>query len=460
MSDTPLPPSGPAPAEQKPSSSVYDDPPSARAQRRAAVVRWILIGGFGVLAVIGVLAGIGFFEPPAESQGVVWTCPMHPQVRQDSPGQCPICGMNLVRAQPAAPPSSGHPPPAGHVAVAVDTATLGRIGVVVTPVEHGTISDSVRAPARIELDPRHVSVVDVRLGGWLRNVRPRATGFRVRRGQALARLVSTDLYQAESDLAAAQRSLGALGASGAAVMTSARERLAALGVPAREVARVAAGGAPSTSLSVIAPQSGEVVDLAALEGAYVAPGTALFTIADTSRLWVVASLPIGDAARVSIGTTARVDSVALPGRTFDARVVLLDPNADPTTRTRGVRLEVTNPDAALAPGMDVTILVAGTDRHAMLLPADAVLPGRDESYVYVEVGQGRFEPRAVHPGATTAGRTEILSGLDGTERVASVGAFLLDAESRLRAVGSGGEHAGHDAQSAPPTSDHAGHGGE
>ncbi len=444
MTNTPVPPSAPDPIPEtptptppppRPPASVYDDPPSARAQRRAAVVRWALIAGFGVLAVVGVLAGTGYFDAPVESQTVIWTCPMHPQVRQDHPGQCPICGMNLVRAQAAPPNRGGRPLPAGHVAVEVDPATLGRLGVVVTRVERGSVSDSGGGPARIELDPRHVSVVDVRLGGWLRNVRPRATGFRVRRGQALAQLVSTDLYQAEADLAAAQRSLGALGAAGAAVMQSAQQRLAALGVPAREVARVARGGAPSTSLTIVAPQSGEVVELTATEGAFVAPGTPLFTIADTSHLWVIASLPIGDAGRLAVGAVASIESTALPGRTFAGRVVLLDPTADASTRTRGVRLEVTTPDPALAPGMDVTIAIGGAERQAMLLPADAVLPGRAESYVYVDVGSSRFEPRAVRTGATAGGRVEILAGLDGNERVASVAAFLLDAESRLRAVG-------------------------
>jgi Cu(I)/Ag(I) efflux system membrane fusion protein len=424
-------------------------PVRPHARTFARVLRAALIVGAIVLAVLGAAIGLGLV---GERASVPYVCPMHLQIVDDGPASCPICGMDLVPAAsldagvPTA--STAHAPDDGGVAhgasnggvasaptVHVGASQAARLGFVSVAVRRQALARRVRAPARVEADANATTVVDVRVPGWIAGVTIASVGVRVRRGQTLATLNSPALFEAEQGLAAARDTAQALGTGGAGLVDAARARLAALGVPGAEIERVARGGAPATRLTLTAPRAGVVVALGASAGAYVVPGSALFTIADLRHVAVVAELTESDADALPVGTPVTITLTASPARALPGRVALLAPLVDPARRTRTIRVTLdalTSETPALAPGAAAWLDAEPGTRDGLVVPRDAVVPDGTRARVFVDVGGGHFAPRDVRTGAERDGLVEIVDGLREGERVATVGAFLLEAESRLR----------------------------
>ncbi len=415
-----------------------ETPISSRARAVAGALRWALVVAVALIAALGVAIGAGVI---GERAHVTYVCPMHAQVVNDGPGSCPICGMDLV---PASTLDAGTPAP--HAArdggasdttrptVHVGAAQARNLGFATVAARRSALSRHLRAPARVDADATASAVVEVRLPGWLGDLAVRSVGERVRRGQALATLNSPSLFEAETTLAAARDAAQTLGPGGPALLDGARARLAALGVPAPEVERVARGGAPTTRLAVPAPRGGVVVALAASEGAWVTPGTALLTIADPARVAIVAELAEAEAESLATGAPVTITLLAAPTRALPGRVTLRAPTIDPARRTRAVRIhldDAVSAGDALVPGAAAWLDADLGARDALVVPRDAVVPGSERARVFVDVGDGHFEPRPVTTGAERDGLVEITEGLREGERVATVGAFLLEAESRL-----------------------------
>jgi len=178
-----------------------------------------------------------------------------------------------------------------------------------------------------------------------------------------------------------------------------------------------------------------------VEGEYVDEGTALFELADLSRVWVIASVPEQDIRFLLKGETVEVTLDAYPGLLFKGRVGFIEPVLDPDSRTVRVRTELANPEGKLKPNMYARITVTPAPRNALAVPTSAVLFTGRHPLVWVESGAGRFTPHLVSVGLTTGGFTEILSGVDEGDMVAATGGFLIDSESQLEAPASG-EHEG------------------
>ena len=407
-----------------------ESPITPRSRRLAGIVRWVLVGGFAVLAVVGAVIGAGLLSG---GEVVKYACPMHAQVVQDGPGSCPICGMDLVPQAPGAGTEGTNEGATARGGVHVSDSHVSALGVVSVAAHAQALTRHIHAPGRVDADANAISVVDVRMPGWLSGLTVRSVGQHVRRGAVLATLTSPQLFEAENELVAARRSSLALGEAGAPLLESARARLASLGVPAGEVMRVSSGGAASTRLAVRAPRDGVVVALAASDGAYVGPGSALFTIADLSRVAVIAELSESDASALAVGDEVQISLPGAPAARLVGHLTLMAPSIDSARRTRNVRIAVDTVDAALVPGAAAWVDANLAPRNALVVPRDAVLSRADGARVFVDVGQGHFEPREVTLGIALDETVEIVTGLRDGERVASVGAFLLDAESRLRA---------------------------
>jgi membrane fusion protein, copper/silver efflux system len=164
----------------------------------------------------------------------------------------------------------------------------------------------------------------------------------------------------------------------------------------------------------------------------IMPETALYTIADLSRVWVMADVFEYEAAAVRIGTPATLTLSYLPGRTFRGKVNYILPQVDAATRTLKVRIEFPNADFALKPDMYGEVEFQTRGGRRLVVPQTAVLNSGDRQVVFVDRGKGYFEPREVKLGAQSDGRVEILSGLLPGERIVISGNFLIDSESQLK----------------------------
>jgi len=394
---------------------------------------------------------------------------------QHSRGAWPFVppGPTLQARSLAGTPQTGSPD-AAQSRVAVDTGAVRSLDIRLETVGRQSLTQTVRAVATIAPDESRISHVHTRVSGWIEHLDVNTTGEVVRAGQPLAHIFSQELLSSQTEYLSARRNTSASGIS-SAVIASGRTRLGVLGMSAAEIDAIEATGEPRRLVTVVAPSSGVVVSRGVTTGTSVDPSTTLVTIADLSRVWVIAEVPEASIPGVRVGTVAHLDFPASGRPPFAARVDFVYPTLTERTRTLRVRLSAANQGGSLRPGLYGTAVFESAGQNVMTVPRDAVVDTGVQQHVFVAVG-GMFEPRAVTLGAQLADRVEIRDGLREGEQIVAAGVFLLDSESRLRATGGAGHqhgtpsserhapsetrsdpHAGHNKAPATKTDPHAGH---
>lgn len=363
-----------------------------------------------------------------EASGTVWTCSMHPQVEQSEPGQCPICGMDLVRKGS----STGD-----EGTIRVSPVTIQNTGVRTASVEVTALTREVRTTGRLEVDARRQTAVSPKVSGWVERLYADYEGARVQKGAPLLEIYSPDLVATQEEyllaLRNARRLEGGAGASDAQrLLDAARRRLDYWDVSAEQIERLRETGTPTKTLTLHAPATGTVTKTAVTEGEQIRAGQTLMQITNLSRLWLMIDVYEQDLAWVDVGNSVEVDLPYRPGTTRTGTVDYLYDEVDPQTRTVRARVVVDNADGSLRPGMYATATLQGRQTEpGPVVPSEAVLRTGDREVVIEALGDGRFRPRPVKTGLETDGRIQILSGLSGGTRVVTSAQFLIDSEARL-----------------------------
>lgn len=341
--------------------------------------------------------------PAAAAQPDVayWTCPMHPAVKAEAPGQCPICGMDLTPVS-AAQVATGE--------VIVDAERRGIYGIRTVAAERRPMARVLRFAGPLDWDTRRQRDVVVRVEGVAEGVRV-APGARVRAGDVLFSVRSLEFIAAQQDLLAAPS-------------PSTRARLTTLGLTDAQVVAIESG-APLPTLPVVAPVAGVITTLDVVEGSPVGPWTAPARVAGADTVWMEATLSEADAALLSAGAPATLTLPSHPGRTFEG-VVQPIPGG-------GVRVRIDNAGGALRSGLVAIAESTIPLGEALTVPVDAVIHAGRRRVVFVDAGEGRLVPREVVVGQRVGEEIAILSGLEPGEIVVSDGNFLVAADSRLRA---------------------------
>jgi Cu(I)/Ag(I) efflux system membrane fusion protein len=442
-----------------------------------------------VSAALGVGGGYVFHRhhdaataaaPEPEHAKEQWQCPMHPTIVQDHPGDCPICGMKLVKIvgtpaggaverkvafyrNPMDPKITSQEPrkdemgmdylpvyqdelngeaapaPEGLSAVNIDPARQQLIGLRTTAAERGEVGGSWRTTGRVTVDETRVHHVNLKVGGYVGHTHAGFVGQEVKRGEPLFTLYSPELLAAQEEYILALRTRAKLRASGAAssdgqdLVDAARRKLELWDIPEPELERMARTGAPTKELTFYAPAPGVITKRDALPGMRVNAGDMPIELTDLSRVWVRADVYESELRHVKMGMPATLTLKAYPNRTFKGRVAFIDPLLDPKTRTVTVRLEFPNPTGELKPEMFGEVVLRGATREGLHVPTDAVVDSGTQNVVFVAVGDGKFQPRAVELGDSDGKNVEVVSGLTEGERVVTRANFLVDSESRLRA---------------------------
>ncbi len=199
------------------------------------------------------------------------------------------------------------------------------------------------------------------------------------------------------------------------------------------------------------PVSGVVLEKPVVQGARFAAGETILRVADLSRVWAVAHVPVAQAQGMETGRSARFESPTRPGEVAEGRVVFIQPIVDPQSRTLDVRVEIANPRGQWRPGLFGNVMVDGAQVDALTVPEAAVIDSGERQVVLVELGRGRFAPREVAVGRRFGSRVEILSGVREGEPVVTAANFLIDAESNLQSAlqGLGAHNHGAEPTSAP-----------
>ena len=413
----------------------------------------VLIAIFVVLALI--VGGVLWQRSKARPAGThseaehasIYYCPMHPTVTSDKPGNCPICGMKLVKmtgstqADAATQIADSARLAPGAAMVTLSPAQRALANVKTARVTMTTSTDEVVANGRVTFDERRVAQVTSYTAGRIEQLYVNFTGDSVVRGRTVATIYSPDLYATQQEyllaLANSQRmrSAGFAQARTAAddLVDSTRRRLQLFGMTNAQIDRLASGGKPFFTTPILSPVSGIVTQKLVVPQQYVAQGQALFQVTDLSTVWVEADVYEQDLSKIAIGQRVSVTAASLPGVTLPGTVAFVQPVVTGESRTTRVRVELPNRNLQLKPDMYVSVrLFGGTGRPALTVPPTAILDRGQQQFVWVEVSPGSFSPRQVTVGARTTQHVEVLSGLNAGDIVAVEGGFLLDSEAQLR----------------------------
>lgn len=351
-----------------------------------------------------------------------YVCPMHPQIVRDEPGNCPICGMDLV-AKTVGINTGAYP------SVEISNAVINRMGIRTAPTRRQTLSKYIETVGRIDYDETGLAHVHPRAAGWMEALAVRAVGEPVKKGQLLGRLYSEEILSAQVDFLIALKQ-----SSGKARVEKARNRLRLLGVTEATITAIQTKGESIKTVPVVANASGVVTMLGARQGMYVTPDREIVTIADLGRIWVMVDVYEHQIDWLTEGLTAEIRVPAYPGRIWKGQVEYIYPELDPKSRTLRVRLSFDNPEGILKANMFADVVIFGRPEHDVLaIPAEALIETGRRSSVVLALGDGRFQPVDVVGGMSSDGMVAILSGLNDGDNVVVSGQFLIDSESSLQA---------------------------
>ena len=359
------------------------------------------------------------------------TCPMHPDVLNEGPGSCPVCGMDLVPVE--VEPSQA--------TVRIDPSMVQNMNIKTEAVTRRNLSRSIRTVGYLEYDQQSMVTVTPKYRGWVEKVYVNYVGEKVRKGQALFDIYSPDLVQTEQELLSALEFAKEMQGApedarkrAESMVESARTRLGYWDVPSEQIAELERTGEVFRSRTVRAPSGGLVMKRTpGLEGMAVSPGAELFHIADLSTLWVSVELFEDQLAWVREGTKASISLSYFPGESFEGTVRFLEPELSERTRTMRAKIEVANRGERLRKGMYATVGFNPIQvSEALAVPSQSVLRTGSRDVVVLSLGDGNFEPREVVLGQEADGYSEVLSGLEEGALVVTSSQFLIDSESSLR----------------------------
>lgn len=295
------------------------------------------------------------------SQDVEFYCPMHPNIVRSQPGSCPICGMPLSKRA-----KTGHRELAegilAQVQMSPQKVQMGRIAT--TPIAYQLLTREIRTVGIVEYDETRRTFVAARVKGRLDKLFVNFVGQHIKKGEPLAAIYSPDLLVAQEELLTALRQTrdqdtrsDFAGGVGKSLVEASRKKLTLWGFSDEQINDIVKRGSAQTHLEILSPIDGIVTEKNVLEGRYVSEGDNIYTIADLSRVWTQIKVFEDEISGIDVGTAVEVTSVAFPNEIFAGRIAFIAYTVDPATRTVSARVEVSNPDLKLKPGMYVSAAI-------------------------------------------------------------------------------------------------------
>ncbi len=402
----------------------------------------------------------------ADDLDATYWCPMHPQIKRHNPDElCPICNMALVRLEAGNESSEG--------GLVLTTQHTQQAGVVFKPITHRTLYRELDTTGRLDYDERRLTTITSWVSGKSRIVRLHVnfTGEVVKANQVLAEVYSPGIITAQEEFLVSMRFRKPHQSDTTSMLQgnlrqAARQKLLNLGVTGSQIDLLRKDGEIIDPIAIHAPMSGTVITRNVQEGQYVGEGDVLFQLADLSHLWLLADVFEEDIELVQPGQTVVLSVRSVPGEDFQGIVSFVDPVVDPKTRSVAVRIDISNADGRLKPGMYARAQIRSEFPDILTVPENAVLWSGERQVVIVRTSKGHFRPQEVRlgrkwllqeSGDETPSETlsfgskhtryhEVLEGVSPGDEIVTAGAFLLNAESQFQSVAT---------KLLPPVSDHA-----
>jgi Cu(I)/Ag(I) efflux system membrane fusion protein len=455
----------------------------------AKTSKWTVIIFIAVVALAVGVAG-GFLmgkkspapEVAAQSEKTeakqLYSCGMHPQIIQEGPGNCPICGMKLTPLRSSAPASEIKTPGERKIkywkssmdptfvsdkpgkdqmgmdlvpvyenqiqegAISIDPVTVQNMGLKTAHAEERKLTRTIRAVGHIDYNEELLHTVNTKISGWIEKLYVEKTGDLVKRGEPLLEIYAPELVSTQQEYLTALKNYQLLKDSpypearkGAEeLLKSAKQRLLYWDISEAQIDQLETSGEIKKTLTLYSPASGVVTEKNVIQGAFVNSGSDLFKIADLSTIWVLAHIYEYELPYVSIGQTAQIELAYIPGEKFSGRVSYIYPYLNEMTRDVKIRIELPNPELKLKPEMYANVIIASElSGKRVVVPEEAVVRSGKREIVFVDMGAGKYSPREVVTGASGEGNViEIKKGLMPHEMVVVSAQFMLDSESKTQ----------------------------
>jgi membrane fusion protein, copper/silver efflux system len=389
-----------------------------------------------IIFLVGLFFGWLFFYHSAsaekhnhsdsESIGTIWTCAMHPQIRQDKPGKCPICGMDLIQLNQNTNNSGPNT-----IEFSTDALQLANVQTSIVKLEKP--EKEVRLYGRIEADERLIKTIPAHVPGRVEQLLVNFTGDEVVKGQTIAVIYSPTLIQAQQELIEAKKLSNTIPGA----LVAAREKLRQWKLTDQQIASIENTEKIISNFEVKSLVSGVITKKIVNQGDYVSQGSALYEVSDLSKLWILFDAYESDLPWIKQGDQIQFTLQSVPGKNFTANISFISPVIDELSRVAKVRIELNNKDRVFKPGMFATgILNAKLEgfNNNFIIPRTAVLWTGKRSVVYVKLPDmpiPTFEMREIDLGPELGNSFVVLSGLEEGEELVTNGVFSIDAAAQL-----------------------------
>lgn len=357
----------------------------------------------------------------------LWTCSMHPQIRQNEPGNCPICGMELI---PLETDSNADLDP---MAISMSPTAMQIAQIVTEQVGKADPVKNVRLNGKVTSDERAVYSQSSHIPGRIESLRVNFTGEYVSKGQVIATVYSPDLVNAQEELFEARK----IADTQPELFEAAKEKLKNWKLSDSQISQILTTGKVREEFPIQADISGFVTEKMVNLGDYIQRGMPIYQIANLSQVWVLFDVYEADLAWVKKGDKVAFTIPSLPGKSFEGNITYLDPVINPATRVAKARVELNNKDQELKPEMFVSGTVMAQlplQSDAIVIPKSAVMWTGKRSVVYVKktTASGvQFSLREVDLGPGLGDSFVVNQGLEAGEEIATNGTFSIDAAAQL-----------------------------
>lgn len=320
------------------------------------------------------------------------------------------------------------------------------IGVRTIEVSRKPLEETIRTVGIVEYDERKLATVSTKFEGWIERLYVDYTGKYVKKGDPLAGIYSPELFSTQQEFLNLLRwsqqgkeiqdktVSDMLERDARTIIEAARQRLRLWDISEEQIRKIEQTGEPMKTLTIQSPVSGYVVQKTALMGMRVMPGERLFEIADLSTVWILSDIFEYELPLVRVGQVAKISLSYFPDREFSSKIEYIYPTIAGETKSAKVRFTVPNPGGRLKPQMFTNVAVKIPLGMRLSIPEDAIIDTGTKQVVYVDKGEGYFEPRVISTGMRAGGMAEVLKGLEAGEKVATSAAFLIDSEAKLKGV--------------------------
>ncbi|MHB1105340.1 MAG: efflux RND transporter periplasmic adaptor subunit [Lutibacter sp.] len=355
-----------------------------------------------------------------------YTCSMDPQVKEDKPGKCPICHMELT-------PVKQDDTEANEISLSKQQIQLGNITTQTISETQSSLEQNYTGV--LTINQEKIKTISARAMGRIEKLYFKTVGDYVAKNQPVYQLYSEDIAVAKQDYHTAYKQLampGDFGKNAKNMLNAAKQKLLFFGLTNAQIESLKTVAAISPYTIFYSTASGTISEISTTEGSYAMEGSSIIKLADLNGLWLESQVNVNYVKNLKIGQKAQITFTDFPDKTINAQVSFINPEINPDTRLLLIRFEIPNPNLHLKPGMQAMAKLMQSNLKGLYVPIDAVIREENASYIWVEKRSGIFESLMVETGIEANGMIEIKSEIDKSKKVVITGAYAINSEYKFR----------------------------